>query len=86
MCVGIYVHPHIVLSIVLSERNHSKCSYFPLQLLLIEQWQEWFEESILDRENTKFRNMEKHGVFLELKNKSLIRALRVMGQDAWKKA
>lgn len=66
-----YTHIYY-LALCFSERNHSKYSYLPLQLLLIEKWQECFEQSIPDRENTKFRSIEKHGIFLELKKKKKV--------------
>lgn len=36
------------------------------------------EQNIPDRANTKFRSLEKHGMFLESKSKCLIRALNVV--------
>lgn len=86
MCVGVYQDTHILCLALCSQREITQSVAITIIVTSDREVARVVEQNLLDRENTKFRSMKKHGIFLELKNNSLIKALSVMCQDAWQKA
>lgn len=86
MCVGVYQDTHILCLALCSQREITQSVGITIIVTSDHEVARVVEQNLLDTENTKFRSMKKHGIFLELKNNSLIKALSVMCQDAWQKA